>query len=1162
MNVCLNHNWTNPSVAIARSTVLGLRLMSFFSYLVMEPVPCHFNYVDRTRRERTTHHGWPALLAGGAATRPRHRLTLEHCESRIAPATSSLVSGVLTIDFTATGATSEFGFVTISGTALSAQGGSYPVANVNKIVVNDIGGSSNQQIEFGSATESTTLTLSGGLLCTGVESVVFQTRIAATGNSDISVTAPKRIDVGPFGETKIRSLSTESGSITLKANTQASATTGSFDGIMINNGKITSVSGAVTLAGRSGTVGPGYIGVAVIAQGGGGLISGSSVSINGTGGASPDGLAIGAWISGTVTTSGGPTSIVGQGGQGGSSPGSNYGVFVLPTGNVSAGGTGTVTVHGTGANGPGTSNFGVLVRGTITSAGGPVTVTGIGGGSVSEGIRLENTGTIASGSSANLSLVADSVNVANTATIRAGTVGNTTATIAPVTAGTKIDIGKADVMSGSPLTLGLTNAELNRVFAGTVIIGSDSSPSYPGVATGPITVSSAITHSNDANISVVTSKNILFNASANWTSTSGNLLLRANQQTPASSGNFVGIDVINATIGSTSGSITLQGRGGDGTGGAQDGVVIEGGAVVGAGTSGPVSINGAGGASTATTNGNWGVFVTGTNSAITSNGGSVLVLGQGGGKDASSVSTSTYNVGVGIDNSGKITAGGVGSVTVQGTGGATRGGLNYGVQVGWVNGGLITSSGGDVVVIGAAGGTSSVFDVQPRNDGIYVYGTGVISAGGTGAVTIQGAGSPNSADDTEGIRLVFGGSVTSSGGPITLSGTPGAKTVLAAISLLGPVIAGGNGAITINGTVGQSQGTIQTAGVLTVNSTAAFFGSTGNKAAQLFIPVGGKTTVNGSFDSTGFVQVDGTLGGTGSVGVTTLSSTGRIKPGSGGPGKLTTGNIVFNSGSVFDVQLNGASYSQLAVNGTVNLGGATLQATASGPNVGLPYRIIDNLGGGDITGTFAGYAEGDPLVVGTNHFIVSYKGGTGNDVTLTPPSVVSSVVFGDGTSQRSLVKQLVVNFSQPVNFSADAFTLSRNGGGDVSLTLIPTSGPVSSVTMTFSGSLTEYDSLVDGFYNLTIDASKVTTSAGSLDGDANGNYGGNYAVTGSTANKFFRFFGDSDGSGTVDFMTDFMAFRNAFASGGPDATFDFDGNGTVDFLFDFIRFRNHYNLSP
>src|SRR5207248_2142920 len=106
---------------------------------------------------------------------------------------------------------------------------------------------------------------------------------------------------------------------------------------------------------------------------------------------------------------------------------------------------------------------------------------------------------------------------------------------------------------------------------------------------------------------------------------------------------------------------------------------------------------------------------------------------------------------------------------------------------------------------------------------------------------------------------------------------------------------------------------------------------------------------------------------------------------------------------------------------------------------------------------------------------ISYHGGDGNDVTLKAPSTaapptVTSVVFGDGTNQRSLVKQMVVTFSEAVNFSgptANAFTLHRTGTGgtiaDVTLIASPVIGPASSVTITFVGGLAETSgSLVDG----------------------------------------------------------------------------------------------------
>ena len=69
---------------------------------------------------------------------------------------------------------------------------------------------------------------------------------------------------------------------------------------------------------------------------------------------------------------------------------------------------------------------------------------------------------------------------------------------------------------------------------------------------------------------------------------------------------------------------------------------------------------------------------------------------------------------------------------------------------------------------------------------------------------------------------------------------------------------------------------------------------------------------------------------------------------------------------------------------------------------------------------------------------------------LLPPTV-TSVVFGDGTNQRSMVKQIVVTFSEAVSFSPNvvsAFSLTRTGTGlpndTVALTANPATGPASS----------------------------------------------------------------------------------------------------------------------
>ena len=118
------------------------------------------------------------------------------------------------------------------------------------------------------------------------------------------------------------------------------------------------------------------------------------------------------------------------------------------------------------------------------------------------------------------------------------------------------------------------------------------------------------------------------------------------------------------------------------------------------------------------------------------------------------------------------------------------------------------------------------------------------------------------------------------------------------------------------------------------------------------------------------------------------------------------------------------------------------------------------------------------------------------------------------------------------------------------------------MTITFSGGLTQFGSLIDGYYDFMISAGIVSGLAGALDGNNDNIPGGSYSVNGNTTNKYFRLFGDSDGSGQVDFLTDFIAFRNAFANGGPNPIFDFDNSNTVDFLVDFINFRNRFNATP
>ena len=116
----------------------------------------------------------------------------------------------------------------------------------------------------------------------------------------------------------------------------------------------------------------------------------------------------------------------------------------------------------------------------ITSSGGNVSVTGQGGGTLDFAIELAGGSITTATNGGTITLNADSMDLFS-GSINAGS-GNVT--LEQLTNGTLINLGGADT-AGTPATLGLTNAELGLVTAGTLTIGDGSS--------GTITITAAIT---------------------------------------------------------------------------------------------------------------------------------------------------------------------------------------------------------------------------------------------------------------------------------------------------------------------------------------------------------------------------------------------------------------------------------------------------------------------------------------------------------------------------------------------------------------------------------------------------------------------------------------------------------------------------------------------
>ncbi len=182
---------------------------------------------------------------------------------------------------------------------------------------------------------------------------------------------------------------------------------------------------------------------------------------------------------------------------------------------------------------------------------------------------------------------------------------------------------------------------------------------------------------------------------------------------------------------------------------------------------------------------------------------------------------------------------------------------------------------------------------------------------------------------------------------------------------------------------------------------------------------------------------------------------------------------------------------------------------------------------------------------------------------LSPPAYVSGVLVNGGAAQRSRVADVTIVFSTIVSLPADprlAFRLTRTGpgspAGDVTLA-VDLSGSTAAQTvvrLTFLGSLTQFGSLIDGNYSLTVLSSQVAGPDGPLDGDGDGRPGGDFGA------KFYRFFGDVNGDKKVDAL-DLFAFAGSFGKKRGDAGYldylDSNNDGVVDAL-DLFAFAGNF----
>ncbi len=219
------------------------------------------------------------------------------------------------------------------------------------------------------------------------------------------------------------------------------------------------------------------------------------------------------------------------------------------------------------------------------------------------------------------------------------------------------------------------------------------------------------------------------------------------------------------------------------------------------------------------------------------------------------------------------------------------------------------------------------------------------------------------------------------------------------------------------------------------NTTAAGFIKGGNGRMRL---AGTNTYTGLSYLSSGLLQVDGvqpqstvemdhetSLRGSGTVGHILFNGGALVVAPGNSAGTLTCSNLDASGGNGrLEMELNGhpTSYDQIVARGLVDLRGLALKASLNFvSSTGQQFTLIHNDGSDAVTGTFNGLPQNAPLTIGDESFVISYTGGTGNDVVLTrTPTPPRPVLTIEAFSPAS------VRLKWPTNFTGYTLQFSTN----------------------------------------------------------------------------------------------------------------------------------------
>ncbi|MEZ6192667.1 MAG: hypothetical protein R3C45_15440 [Phycisphaerales bacterium] len=245
----------------------------------------------------------------------------------------------------------------------------------------------------------------------------------------------------------------------------------------------------------------------------------------------------------------------------------------------------------------------------------------------------------------------------------------------------------------------------------------------------------------------------------------------------------------------------------------------------------------------------------------------------------------------------------------------------------------------------------------------------------------------------------------------------------------------------------------------------------------------------------------------------TLSVAGATLSAGFSPGIIASGNLSLTSGSTLDAEINGLTpgtgHDQYVVTGTVDLGGATLNATGTiAASVGDSVILIDNDLADAVTGTFVGLAQGDTLVISGDSFLINYAGGDGNDVELVRvPNALDTLYVDD-------------------DFAGTAFGADPDGAGPAQVFGYNAFATIQEAINAADNGATIY--VLEGTYNEALSINKSVDLIGDA-GDALEGEGASAPVLDGTS--LFGVFGATITGGSSDVLIEGFTFANWFTGG-------------------------------